>query len=54
MSTRGSGVVFHFAGRDHKHRWAAGSNRTGIKTRSCRDCSTVQIQLRERWTKVGS
>jgi len=51
MSTRGG--VFHFAGRDHTHRWRPRSS-MGIRTRTCRDCGTVQIQLRGHWTKLGS
>ena len=54
MFTRGSDVLFHVAGREHQHRWAAVRNKTGIKTRRCRDCSTVEIELRNGWTKVGS
>jgi len=51
---RGRAVLFHVAGRDHKHRWAAVGKKARIKTRSCRDCGTVEIQLRDRWMKVGS
>jgi len=53
MLTRGGGVVFHYGGPAHKHRWAV-NTRTGIKTRNCRDCSTVEIQLRDHWMKLGS
>ena len=54
MFTRGSDVLFHVAGREHQHRWAPVRNTPGIKARSCRDCGTVQIELRGHWTKVGS
>jgi hypothetical protein len=51
---RGGDVLFHLAGPAHRHSWQASRNRTGIKTRSCRDCGTVQFQIRGAWMKAGS